>query len=268
MPPLRQPAVAGLFYPDEPAALRRLVGELTPAGRGRSALGCVAPHAGYAWSGATAGKVFGAIIVPDLCVVLSPNHTGLGAALSVHPGGAWRTPLGDVPGDEALARRLVELYPELEIDAEAHREEHGVEVELPFLLVRNPAVRIIALVLATQDEDAMRRLGAALAALVRESAPGALLVASSDMNHFENDAVTREKDAKAIERLRARDPEGLLSVCARERISMCGVAPAAAVLRATGELGAREAELLDYRTSADAGGDRKRVVGYAGVLIS
>jgi hypothetical protein len=258
---MRLPAVAGTFYPSGPAELRREVERLLATGPAKPAHAVVAPHAGYAYSGPTAGRVFGGVEVPDLVIVLSPNHTGLGPPMSIYPEGEWKVPGGQIPVDAATARRLVELDPDLVPETEAHEDEHGVEVEIPFLLRRNPRARLVAIVLGTQDFEAMRRLGAALAKVAR----GALLVASSDMNHFENDAVTRAKDRKAIDRLLALDERGLDEVCRRERITMCGRAPAVAVLVAAKALGAVRARLMDYRTSADASGDRSRCVGYAGL---
>jgi AmmeMemoRadiSam system protein B len=258
--PVRPPAVAGLFYPRDSAALAREMDRCLRPGPARAAIGIVAPHAGYSYSGATAGIAFGAVEVPRLVIVISPNHTGDGPPMSIYPRGLWKTPAGEIPIDEEVSARLAKLDPELELETSAHESEHGVEVEIPFILRRNPESRLVAIVLATQDFAKMERLGAALAQV-----EGALLVASSDMNHFEDDATTRAKDRRALDRLVALDERGLDEVCRRERISMCGRAPAVAMLVAVKKLGARKAELLDYRTSADAGGDTERCVGYAAV---
>ncbi|MCE9582636.1 MAG: AmmeMemoRadiSam system protein B [Planctomycetes bacterium] len=264
--PTRAPAVAGLFYPREAADLQRALDRFLKGGVSSPAVACMAPHAGYTYSGATAGIVFASVEVPDLVVVISPNHTGLGPPMSIYPGGAWKIPGGEMAIDGEAAARLVELDPELEAETLAHADEHGVEVEIPFLLRRNPRARLVAIVLATQDFGRMKRLGAALATLVRER-PGTLLVASSDMNHFEDDATTRAKDRRALDRLVAMDEQGLDEVCRRERITMCGRAPAVAMLVAAKSLGAKRAALLDYRTSADASGETDRCVGYASVRV-
>ncbi|MCC6740541.1 MAG: AmmeMemoRadiSam system protein B [Planctomycetia bacterium] len=264
--PDRPPAVAGLFYPKDPAALRREVDRCLKPGREARAFGLVAPHAGYAYSGATAGIAFGAVKVPELVVVMSPNHTGLGPPLSVYPGGEWRLPGAAMPIDADATGRLLDLDPDLEAEPLAHRDEHGVEVELPFILRCNPAAKLVAVVLGTQDFGRMQKLGAALAALVA-ARPGTLLVASSDMNHFEDDATTRAKDRRALDRLVAMDERGLDEVCLRDRITMCGRAPAVAMLVAARKLGAKSAKLLDYRTSADATGETDRCVGYAAVSV-
>ena len=264
----RLPAVAGTFYPSDPSELRRAVDGYLVAGQARTAIGVVAPHAGYVYSGPTAGIVFASVEVPEVVIVMGPNHTGYGPPLSIHPGGTWKTPAGEIRVDEALSAKLRTLDPELVADTLAHEEEHSIEVEVPFLLRRNPRTTLVAIVIGTQDLPVLERLGAAIARFVRENAPGALVVASSDMNHYENDATTRSKDRKAVEKLVKMDERGLDEVCRRDRISMCGRAPAVAMLVAAKALGAKHAELADYRTSADAGGDRARCVGYAGVLVT
>lgn len=262
----RSPAVAGLFYPKDPAVLQREVDRFLRPGPARQAIGIVAPHAGYTYSGATAGIVFGAVEVPELVIVLSPNHTGLGPPMSVYPGGSWKIPGGEIAIDAEATARLADLVPSLEPETMAHEEEHGVEVEVPFILRRNPQARLVAIVLGTQDFGRMQKLGEALAAVVA-ARPSTLLVASSDMNHFEDDATTRAKDRRALDRLVALDERGLDDVCRRDQISMCGRAPAVAMLVAAKKLGAKRAELLDYRTSADASGDTDRCVGYAAVAV-
>ncbi len=263
---IRTPAVAGLFYPKDPAALGRELDRFLKPGPARRAIGIVAPHAGYSYSGATAGIVFGAVEVPELVIVLSPNHTGLGPPMSIYPGGIWKIPGGEIAIDGEATAQLVERVSALEAETLAHEEEHGVEVEVPFILRRNPMARLVAIVLGTQDFGRMEKLGAALAAVVADR-PSTLIVASSDMNHFEDDATTRAKDRLALDRLVALDERGLDDVCRRENISMCGRAPAVAMLVAAKKLGAKRAELLDYRTSADSSGDTARCVGYAGVRV-
>lgn len=264
--PTRPPAVAGLFYPKDPAALARELDRFMKPGPSLPARGIVAPHAGYVYSGATAGIAFGAVEVPELVIVLSPNHTGSGPPMSIYPGGTWRIPGGEIAIDADATAQLLESVTALEPETLAHEGEHGVEVEVPFILRRNPAARLVAIVLGTQDFGRMEKLGAALAAVV-SARPSTLIVASSDMNHFEDDATTRAKDRHALDKLVAMDERGLDEVCRREHITMCGRAPAVAMLVAAKKLGAKRAELLDYRTSADASGETDRCVGYAAVSV-
>jgi AmmeMemoRadiSam system protein B len=270
---IRQPAVAGRFYPGDADDLRAeataYLSQSDPAGKTSDrAIGCIAPHAGYVYSGHVAGAVFARIEVPRRCVVLCPNHTGIGRALAVMSEGAWRTPLGDVPIDSALATALKQLFPALEEDAAAHRAEHAAEVELPFLQLRQPDLTFVPIALGTQQFEVLEALGNALAETIAAQRDHVLIVASSDMNHYEADVLTRIKDHRAIERILAMDARGLHEVVTGQNISMCGLGPAVVLLTAARKLGAKAAELVKYATSGDVSGDRARVVGYAGVVVA
>lgn len=270
---LRHPAVAGRFYPGDPDDLRAEArGYLSQASSTNQAplraLGCIAPHAGYMYSGHVAGAVFARIEVPRRCIVLCPNHTGVGRALAIMSEGAWQTPLGDVPLDAELAGALKTRFPALQEDSAAHRAEHAVEVELPFLLLRQPELSFVPIALGTGQFETLEQLGKALADVIAAQSDPVLIVASSDMNHYESDAVTRVKDHRAIERILTMDPRGLFDVVTEQDISMCGFGPAVAMLTAARQLGAKSAELVKYATSGDISGDRDMVVGYAGVVVA
>jgi AmmeMemoRadiSam system protein B len=277
---LRRPAVAGRFYPIDPNDLRAEASAYLSQANSTDqvprrtvptrAIGCIAPHAGYVYSGHVAGAVFARVEVPQRCVVLCPNHTGMGRALAVMSDGAWQTPLGNVPVDAELAAALKERFPALNEDLAAHLAEHAVEVELPFLQLRQPELRFVPIAIGTREFETLDQLGMALADVIAaESDPSdpVLIVASSDMNHYESDAVTRVKDQQAIERILTVDPRGLYDVVMQQNISMCGLAPAVVMLTAARRLGANSAELVKYGTSGDISGDRQRVVGYAGVVV-
>lgn len=270
---IRAPAVAGSFYPSDPSVLARAVREMTD-GRDDDrapidALGIVVPHAGYVYSGSIAGEVFSRVRLPDRYILLGPNHTGIGPPLAIMSDGEWETPIGRAVIDSDLAGALMEMDPELEPDAEAHRLEHALEVELPFLqLLVGKGLRFVPVVVGTANPGSLQRLGDVVARAVADSSRPVLILASSDMNHYESDAVTRVKDRKAIDRILGRDASGLREVVIREGISMCGFAPTVAMLTAVNALGAAHAELLGYGTSGDIFGDRDRVVGYAGIVIS
>jgi MEMO1 family protein len=269
---LRHPAVAGRFYPCDPEDLRAEAhGYLSQDNFMKQtpvrALGCIAPHAGYRYSGHVAGAVFARVEVPKRCIVLCPNHTGVGRALAMMSEGAWRTPLGDVPIDAELAGALKQRFPALQEDATAHRAEHAAEVELPFLLLRQPELRFVPVALGTGQFEVLEQLGKALADVVAAQSDPILIVASSDMNHYESDAVTRAKDQRAIERILTLDPRGLFDVVTQQDISMCGFGPAVVMLTGARQLGAKSAELAKYATSGDVSGDRDMVVGYAGVAV-
>ena len=240
------------------------------ATRGASAVAAIAPHAGYTYSGRTAAHVYARLEVPRAVILLAPNHTGLGRARSggsVYARGSLRTPMGDVPVDEALATALLAACDLLEDDPLAHEREHAVEVHLPFLLARNPGVAVVPVVLGWSDWPRTERLGAALAQVVRGWAEPVLLVASSDMNHYEAAAVNAAKDALALGAVARLDGEGLLAVTAEHRVTMCGRVPAAAVLYAARLLGATSAEVVHRSHSGEVTGDDDRVVSYAGVIV-
>ena len=268
MSTVRQPAVSGRFYPAHPEILRRDVSSyLSPAKERVTAIGCVTPHAGYMYSGQVAGAVFSRVAVPVRCIVLCPNHTGQGHPLAIMQEGAWQTPLGDLKLDSELAHRLMSAFPGLMDDPAAHRAEHAIEVELPFLQLLRPDATFVPIALGTGQLLILEQLGHALANVIGESADPVLIVASSDMNHYEDDATTRIKDGKAIDRILALDGRGLYETVINEGISMCGFGPTVSMLTAARQLGASRAELVQYATSGDASGDRDIVVGYAGIII-
>lgn len=270
---LRRPAVAGLFYPDHPPQLLRTVQGLLgdPERPGTQAPAAMAPHAGYVYSGRTAGKVLGALDLPRRVICIGPNHTGEGQAReggSVFAVGVLRTPIGDVPVDETLAADLMARCPILEDDPDAHRREHAVEVMLPFLLARRPDIVVVPVVLAFADWPRCRRVGEALAETVRAAHEPVLLLISSDMNHFEPATVGTPKDRLALDEVERLDGETLLEVTRRNHISMCGRGPAAAVLHAVRLLGASRGTVVDYSHSGMVSGDNEAVVGYAGVIAA
>jgi MEMO1 family protein len=268
MPFLREPAMAGRFYPADPERLRAEVKSyLSPATERVRAIGCIVPHAGYMYSGATAGAVFSRLEVPDSCIILCPNHTGRGHALAIMSEASWKTPLGNLDTDPLLAGELMNFFPALTEDSAAHQSEHAIEVELPFLQVCLPKVKIVPLVIGTGQLMILQELGVAVADAIQKTKQEILIIASSDMNHYENDVTTRIKDRKAIEKILALDAPGLYGTVVKESISMCGFGPAVIMLTAACRLGATKAELVDYATSADASGDRNTVVGYAGILV-
>lgn len=270
---IRTPAVAGRFYPARADELRRDVrGYISPqAASVTTAIGCVAPHAGYIYSGGVAGAVYSRIEIPELCVILCPNHTGKGQALAVMATTTWQTPLGEVAAETRVATELMRRFPALREDSAAHRSEHAIEVQLPFLQVRQPRLKIVPIAIGTRDFDVLRGLGEALAGVIGdrdEAGQGkVLMVASSDMNHYESDAITRVKDHKAIEKVLAMDARGLWEVVMNEDISMCGFGPTVAMLTAAKLLGATSATLVKYATSGEVSGDFEAVVGYAGIVV-
>ncbi len=264
---LREPAVAGRFYPANAAVLRQDVNSyLSPSSERVQAIGCIVPHAGYMYSGQVAGAVFSRLKIPACCIVLCPNHTGRGHPLAIMKSGQWRTPLGTMPIDSDLAERLMKSFPALAEDSAAHQFEHAIEVELPFLQVLRSDVKFVPVAIGTGQLMILLELGEGIARVILERS--ALVIASSDMNHYEDDATTRIKDHKAIDKILALDPAGLHKTVIEESISMCGFGPAVAMLASARRLGAKNAELAQYATSGDASGDRDAVVGYAGIIVT
>jgi AmmeMemoRadiSam system protein B len=267
-PAIRPPAVAGRFYPGRPESLARQVDQYFGDEQAKieGALGCVVPHAGYIYSGQVAGAVFGRLPKRPTYIILGPNHTGRGAPLAIMSSGEWLTPLGRVPIDSALARLLRRSCHLLTEDAEAHEDEHSLEVQLPFLQRSVGEFKFVPIVIGVGGYSALESLGHGIAQAVGTAA--VMIIASSDMNHYEPDSLTRQKDRKAIDKVLALDPPGLYEVVRHEDISMCGYGPTIAMLTAAKDLGAQRAELIKYATSADTSGDRDAVVGYAGIVVS
>ncbi len=270
---IRQPAVAGRFYPANPQRLRAEVESYTaapaeaPAEVKIRALGCVVPHAGYMYSGHVAGAVYRRLEFPQQMVILCPNHTGMGEPLAIMSEGAWQTPLGEIAIDEELATELKRQMPLLSEDDVAHRAEHALEVQLPFLQVLAPGFQFVPIAVGTSNFEVLSSLGVVIGNTLAKRGERSLVIASSDMNHYESDTVTRVKDRRAIDQLLALDARGLYDVVKDGHISMCGYGPAVVMLTAARKLGATKAELIRYATSGDVSDDREMVVGYAGIVV-
>ena len=265
---LRNPAVAGQFYPGTSDALRRTMEELIPFGKQqRKAIGIVSPHAGYIYSGAIAGKTFSQISIPRRVVILGPNHHGHGASGGVFPSGSWLTPLGSVPIDPELTADILENCPGLSGDEASHRFEHSLEVQVPFIQTLAPEASIVPICLSSLPLVDLLLLGTSLGDVLSRYPGETLMVASSDMTHFEPGETARAKDMLALERVLEIDSEGLYRVVRGRGISMCGVIPVVVMLAAAKVLGARLGTLVQYGNSGDVTGDQSDVVGYAGVII-
>jgi AmmeMemoRadiSam system protein B len=268
---LRLPAVAGRFYPSNPSELTALIQKYSgiDAEVPRVVVrACLVPHAGYVYSGHVAGAVLARIELPLKIIVLGVRHHPRGEPAAILSNGAWRTPLGDAPIDEPLAEALKTACPLLREDSVAHSAEHSLEVQLPFLQVLAPGFAFVPVALGTARFENLVSVGEAIARVLVASNENVLLLTTSDLNHYEDDATTRVKDRKAIEQMLALDPRGLYDTCRNEEISMCGLGPVVAMLTALKAVGAKKSELVKYATSADVSGDRSAVVGYAGMIFS
>lgn len=265
---IRQPAVAGQFYPGSTVELRRELQQLIPdTAVKRPTIGVISPHAGYLYSGATAGRLLAGIEIPRTVLILGPNHHGRGAVAALAPEDDWQTPLGAVPIEKRLSSLIQEYMPAVQLDGAAHAYEHSLEVQVPFLQQLRPDVAIVPLCLAFSDYGGCELLGKALAVAIGAFGEPVLILASSDMTHYESAESAKQKDTLALERILALDAQGLVEVCRAKRISMCGVIPAAVMLVTAKELGATQAELVAYTTSGAVTGDLREVVAYAAIAV-
>ncbi|MEE8582661.1 MAG: AmmeMemoRadiSam system protein B [Dehalococcoidales bacterium] len=265
---IRQPAVAGQFYPGTAEELRAAIDGLVDKEVVKEeVIGLVSPHAGYIYSGSVAGATISRIKFRDTFIVIGPNHTGRGKPFSIMTEGAWQTPLGEVAIDSELARQIRDDSSHLEEDTAAHQNEHSVEVQIPFLQYFKPDVKIVPIVLASASADVLKEIGREIAGAVSRLKRPVVILASSDMTHYEPQAAAAEKDRQAIGAILDMDEDKLLERVAGLGISMCGYVPVVAMMAAARELGAGTAELVKYQTSGDISGDYGRVVGYAGIIL-
>lgn len=264
----RPPAVAGYFYPGTRNALVEQLSGLIPEREDKlKARAIVSPHAGYIYSGAVAGEVYGSVQLPERFIILCPNHTGYGSEYDLSPADEWETPLGSVPVDLPLEDELIRQFPFAKKDGRAHEREHSLEVQLPFLQFLKTDFRFLALCIRHHNYEYLEKLGHAIAEIVRNSKSEILIIASSDMTHYESQESAGKKDRMAIERMEALDPRGLYDTVQTHNISMCGYLPATTALIASKELGASHGSLLKYATSGDVTRDYSSVVGYAGLAF-
>ncbi len=265
---IRQPVVAGTFYPSDAVTLRAQIEGFVDKGcKKEKALGIVAPHAGYMYSGKVAGAVYSHSIIPETALILAPNHSGYGPPCSIWPDGSWRTPLGDVPIDVELVQELVSECDLLEKDKDAHKAEHAAEVMVPFLQYFNPRIKLAVIVISSGNLNELKTIGTSISSALRRLRPDALVVASSDMTHYESQQSANKKDKMAIDEILALNEDGLYGKVLGMNISMCGIFPAISMLVCSKGRGAKAGELVLYKTSGDTTGDYDQVVGYAGIII-
>ncbi|MCX9085165.1 MAG: MEMO1 family protein [Candidatus Methanoperedens sp.] len=263
---MRAPAVSGQFYPRGKNDLDRQIStcfENVPSAR-RQVLGAVVPHAGYIYSGNTAAYVYSVLPEADIFVLIGPNHTGQGSPVSVSSE-KWSTPLGEVNSDiefiKALPRKIIDM------DENAHRYEHSIEVQLPFLQHSFSGFKIVPICMGMQDEETAQDVGLEIAEAVRKLNKKIIIIASSDFSHYKPEKVAREDDAYFISSILEMDVPGFYLKLYERGASVCGYGPIAAMLAATKALGAKKVSLLKYSTSGDVSGDFDAVVGYAGIVV-
>jgi AmmeMemoRadiSam system protein B len=263
---MRAPAVSGQFYPRNKNDLDREISQCfdgVQAGQ-KPVLGAVVPHAGYIYSGSTAAHVYSMLPEADTFVLLGPNHTGYGSPISVSSE-IWSTPLGEVGSDiefiKALPGRIIDN------DETAHKYEHSIEVQLPFLQHLFRDFKIVSVCMGMQDEETAIEVGMELTEAVRKVNKKVVIIASSDFSHYKPDKVAREDDAYFIRSIIDLDIPGFYRKLYERNASVCGYGPIAAMLTASKALGAKKGTLVKYSTSGDITGDLAAVVGYAGIIV-
>lgn len=265
---VRKPIASGNFYPGTKTILEEELGKYIEFSDTRKkVIGLVSPHAGYIFSGACAGKGFGAVDVPGIVIILGVNHYGFGHPFAVDGHDSWQTPLGPAEVHKELREKLTKDSEIFGIDSNASIKEHSLEVQVPFVQYTNPAAKILPITIAAGDVQRLMTAGKEIAALIKDRPDDILMVASTDMSHFISEERAREKDKKAIDKILQLDPEGLMNTVAMERISMCGAAPTAIMLSAALDLGVEKAEVIDYTNSGRVMGDYNRVVAYLSMIV-
>lgn len=267
----RESVVSGQFYPASAAAIKEQIESFLPSGKinKSKALAVIMPHAGYVYSGNVAVSVAASVEIPKNVIILGPNHTGFGPSVSIMLSGTWNTPLGNVDVEEKIARALINNSKHFSSDQLAHTHEHCIEVELPILQYFRKDFKFVPIILKPVSLREIFEIGETIVKVIKmmKLEGDVLLIASSDMTHYESNTQAERKDAIAIEQIIKLDAKGLLEAVKSNDISMCGVYPSVVVLDAARRLGAKQAKLVKYETSAKASGDQSQVVGYAGLII-
>ena len=273
----RPPAQAGTFYPDTEGALRSQIQQsflhplgprampTIPGNRNKNLLGLIVPHAGYKYSGPVAAHSYYQLAsagIFESVIILGPNHTGLGSGVSIMNDGEWSTPLGDVPIDSDLAREIVDSSDLLDVEDEAHRNEHSIEVQLPFLQFIYPRrFKFVPICMMLQDLKTSIEVGEAVAKVAEKH--GAAMLASSDWTHYEPQREAQSKDKQALDAALQMNEKQFQEIIEERSVSACGYGPVTAMIHAAKVRGARSGKLLSYQTSGDVTGDKGAVVGYA-----
>lgn len=267
---IREPVVAGQFYPASSLGLKNQIETLIDKKVDtRDVIACVLPHAGYMYSGRVAAQTLSRVNIKDKIILLGPNHTGNGAPFSIMTQGTWQTPLGNVKIDSGLAKEILRNSKYLKDDVFAHAYEHSLEVELPFLQFFKNDFEIVPIAFLSDEVEILKEIGREIANTLKNSKikDSSMIVASSDMTHYEPQEVAENKDKEAIQAILELDEDKLMAKVRQLNISMCGYAPVIVMLSAAKILGANTAKLIEYQTSGDVTGDKDSVVGYAGITV-
>lgn len=264
---MREAVVAGRFYPGNSDELKTTVKKLlSNTSEPQQSIAVVSPHAGYVYSGDLAGKTLSSVSIPDTVILLGPNHTGMGKPVALSTDD-WQIPTGTLPNNNELAELLTKNSQFITEDEQAHLQEHSLEVQLPFLLERNPDVTIVPITISAIPFEVCQALANELAHTIKQSKQECLILASNDMSHFRSREIGSTLDKMALDHILNFDPQKLYNTVRANNISMCGVIPVTIALLAAQILGASHCSLVGYTDSGDVSGDTNSVVGYAGVII-
>jgi hypothetical protein len=267
---IRQPYVAGYFYPSDPDNLRSMIKKMVDLKALKKKAKClISPHAGYVYSGNVAGRVYSSTILPKNYVILGPSHVYMDSRIAIMKKGEWITPLGNISINQDLAEMICSHADVVREEDDVHKKEHSLEVQLPFLQFFKKEFSIVPLCISYYaDYKDLESLGTAIAKSIKSLEKETLIISSTDMSHQETQEVAQKKDKKAIDQILDLNPKKLIDTVKKENISMCGFQPTAAAIIAAKQLGASKAELVKYQTSGDMTGDFDQVVGYAGIRIN
>ncbi len=275
---IRTPAVAGMFYPEGKKELKKLIkdcylhnfgpGKIPPSNIKKKIFGVICPHAGYIYSGPIACHSFYEISsdLPELFIIIGPNHWGVGSNVATMIDSKWQTPLGEVEVDSEIAEEISKITDVIEIDNFSHSREHSLEVQIPILQEMGANFKIVPIALINQSKDIAIKVGSAVAKIARKNK--VMIIGSSDFTHYESNEFAHKQDAALIEPILKLDVDRFYDVLHERDVSACGYGAIASTMIACKEMGATKGELLKYATSGDIAGDKSSVVGYGSIIFT
>ncbi|MCV0412076.1 MEMO1 family protein [Nitrosarchaeum sp.] len=275
---IRTPAVAGMFYPNEKKELKKVIkecflhnfgpGKIPPSNIKKKIFGAICPHAGYVYSGPIACNSFYEISsdIPDLFIIIGPNHWGIGSSVATMIDTKWETPLGEVEVDSEIAEEISKLTDIIEIDNFSHSREHSLEVQIPMLQEIATNFKIVPIALINQSKEIAIKVGIAMAKIAQKNK--VMIIGSSDFTHYESNEFAHEQDSALIEPILELDVDRFYDILHKKDISACGYGAIASTMIACKEIGATKGELLKYATSGDISGDKSSVVGYGSIIFT
>jgi len=267
---VREPVVAGKFYPSDKTSLEKQLRSFYEEKPKKETIACIMPHAGYVYSGKVATATAASVVIKKNIILLGPNHTGLGSAFSIMSEDSWKTPLGELRINKEITAELKKRNKKITEDSSAHMHEHSLEVELPILqFLSKDQFSFVPLTLMESSKDAYEEIAQSIFDTINKLniKDQTLIVASSDMTHYETHESAKKKDNLAIEAIINLDEDLLLKRVSKYQISMCGYVPVIVTIMTAKKLGAKKGELVLYQTSGDVSGDYEAVVGYAGMIL-